>query len=521
MPRTRSNTTPRAPRGRISSARVLVVLLCVAAVGWVGTKAVSALVTTPTAPGASVFAAYVDVTVTPSYPFETPAGPAQSTVLLSFVVADPADACAPSWGGYYSLAAAAAELELDRRISQLRITGGDVAVSFGGARGTELASACTDPQDLRAAYRSVVERYDLTTIDLDIEGPMLDDEAAAVRRAEAIKDVQDEAVAAGRGLAVWLTLPVGPDGLTASGRAALTGMLAAGVDVAGVNGMTMDFGVVTTADAPLSDVVLRSATALREQISTVYADAGQPLGLTESWAKVGITPMIGQSDVPTERFTPADAAVVNAFAREHGVGLVAMWSLNRDATCGPPLPSVLTVVQTMCSGVDQAGVSFAEILSADLGQATGTPAPSAPSTPSTASPEPTAAPGDAVDDPATSPYPVWDPLGTYLGGTKIVWQREVYQARHWTSGVEPGGVVAGAEDPWSLIGPVLPGDTPAPLPTVPAGTYPEWDRDEAYVAGTRVLVDLVPYEAKWWSQGQEPGRAVAGGSPWLLVLPGS
>src|SRR3546814_642061 len=103
MSRIRSRTAPRAPRGRLSPVRVLVVLLCVVAVGWVGTRAVSALMNRPATPGVSTFAAYVDVTATPTYPFETPAGPAQSNVLLSFVVADPADACTPSWGGYYSL----------------------------------------------------------------------------------------------------------------------------------------------------------------------------------------------------------------------------------------------------------------------------------------------------------------------------------------------------------------------------------------------------------------------------------
>ena len=82
--------------------------------------------------------------------------------------------------------------------------------------------------------------------------------------------------------------------------------------------------------------------------------------------------------------------------------------------------------------------------------------------------------------------------------------------------------VANAGDsPWALVGPVLPGDTPAPLPTLPAGTYPEWEPTQAYAAGARVQVELVPYEAKWWSKGQAPGENVAGGSPWLVVTPGS
>ena len=180
---------PHARRTRISLVRVGVVLLATAAVSWTGVHAVSALVTTPTTTPPSAFAAYVDVTVTPTYPFETPSGPAQSNVILSFVVAGPDHPCVPMWGGAYTLDGAASDLQLDRRISQLRLTGGQARVSFGGQRGDELASACTDPTALRTAYASVVDRYELTSIDLDLEGAVLADTAGAARRATAVKAV--------------------------------------------------------------------------------------------------------------------------------------------------------------------------------------------------------------------------------------------------------------------------------------------------------------------------------------------
>lgn len=515
-----SRSSSGGPRHRISLWRLLVVLACAGGLGWSGTTTVAALLEAPTSPGPSLFAPYVDVTATPPHPFETPAGPAQSDVVLAFVVADPDAPCRPSWGGWYDLAEAGTELELDRRIAQLRSTGGDVSVSFGGQLGTELASACADPTALRQAYRDVVERYDVTRIDLDLEGAALTDTAGALRRAAAVKDLQDEADDAGRSLEVWLTLPVGPDGLTAEGLEALRGMLAAGVDVAGVNAMTMDYGVVTTAEEPLVELVVRSLTALHAQVDDVFSDVGQELTEAQAWARVGVTPMIGQSDVPTERFTLTDAATLNEFAREKGLGRVSMWSLNRDRTCTAPLPTILTVVQTGCSGVDQAGFSFAETLAADLDllvERAGTPTPGATPSPT---PEQTQAPNEVVDDPATSPYPVWDPYGTYPGGTKVVWHQQVYQARFWTSGVAPDTPVANQWDsPWTLVGPVLPGDRPAPLPTMPEGTYPQWDPEAVYVAGDRVQVGLVPYEAKWWTQGQEPGTSVPGGSPWVLVFP--
>lgn len=518
---TTATTVPRPARTRVSLLRVGIVLVCVVAVAWTGFRSFAAALSRPATPGPSTFAAYVDVTATPTFSFGTPAGPAQSNVILSFIVADPTSGCTPLWGGAYTLDTAASDLELDRRISQLRSTGGVVRVSFGGQRGSELATACTDPVALRNAYQSVVDRYALTSIDLDIEGASLADAAAGARRADAVKSVQDHVRAAGRHLAVWLTLPVSPSGLTADGVAAVDQMLASGVDVAGVNGMTMDFGTAITPSTPMSEAVLQASTALHAQVKTAYARAGANLDDAHTWAKVGITPMIGQNDVEGEVFTLDDAATVNTFARSHGVGQVSMWSLNRDATCGSPLPKVLTVVQTTCSGVDQGSHSFADVLATDLPYAsTVTVSPLASAVP-TASSTPATSAADQTDDPAHSPFPIWDPLGAYPGGTKTVWHHNVYQARYWTSGFAPDTPVATATDsPWTLVGPVLPGDTPAPLPTLPAGSYPQWNATEAYVAGTRVQVGLVPYEAKWWTQGQLPGKTVPGGSPWVLVLPG-
>lgn len=507
-----------APRQRISLLRVLVVLVCAIGIGWGGYRAFADVIVGPPQPGPSTFAAYVDVTVTPTYSFGTPSGPAQSHVILAFIVANPASACEPLWGGAYTLDAAGEELEVDRRIEQLRSMGGSARVSFGGQLGTELAASCTDVTSLANAYLSVVERYELTSIDLDIEGASLADREATLRRAQAIKMVQDTVAESDGQLDVWVTLPVAPSGLTADGVAVVDDMLEAGVDLTGVNGMTMDFNSGVSASSPYSDVVLDAATALHGQVKSAFARHGVELDDARAWERVGITPMIGQNDILGEVFTIGDAERVNQFARDKGVGLVSMWSLNRDSTCVSPLPTVVTVVQTQCSGIDQESHSFADVLAHDLPYVLRrdsiTPSPS----PQARQSEPVIT--DLTDDPATSPYPIWEPLGAYPGGTKVVWHRNVYEARYWTSGFAPDTPVSHpADSPWTLVGPVLPGDRPAPLPTLPANTYPQWDEEQAYTAGTRVQVDLVPYEAKWWTQGQKPGTAIAGGSPWMLVIP--
>ncbi|MDI1289489.1 MAG: glycosyl hydrolase family 18 protein [bacterium] len=518
---TKSPKEPRAPKTtRVSFLRVGVLVVTTLAVVAGFIYFIKPQVIPPQPPGPSTFAGYVDVTVTPSYPFETPSGPAQQDVVLAFIVAGRDEPCTPTWGTYYTLDQAASDLELDRRISQLRLTGGRARVSFGGAINQELSTSCTDPSALVDAYKAVIDRYELASIDLDVEGSNLSDTAGNERRAAAIKAVQDQLAAEGRPLEVWLTLPVATYGLTDEGIAASQAMLDAGVNLTGVNGMTMNFGGSKSTSQSMSDAVIQAATNLKAQVRKLYSLSALPDNDAKVWAKVGITPMIGQNDVPGEVFTIDDAQVVNEFAREKGAGLISMWNLNRDATCTHPLPTVITVVQTSCSGVDQQGKSFADILAADTDDndfVTASPAVTA----TAPIPTPTATSPVVVDDPATSPYPIWDPLGTYPAGTKVVWRQQVYQAKWYTSGFAPDTPVATQYDtPWTLIGPVLPGDTPAPLPTVAPNTYPEWDPDVAYVAGSRVQLDLVPYQAKWWTQGQKPGVPVSGGSPWIVVYPG-
>ena len=122
------------------------------------------------------FAPYIDTTLTPLHAFEDPEVTAADSIALGFVVARPGTdsaSCTPTWGGAYDLDEAATAIDLDRRIARYRGRGGKVVVSFGGAANEELAVACRDGDALAQAYRDVIDRYDSTTIDLDIEGAAL------------------------------------------------------------------------------------------------------------------------------------------------------------------------------------------------------------------------------------------------------------------------------------------------------------------------------------------------------------
>ncbi|MFE4196498.1 chitinase [Paenarthrobacter sp. NPDC056912] len=453
----------------------------------------------------SVFTGYVDVTATPRYAFEQPVTENTKSVVLSFIVADAKDGCTPSWGSFYSLDAAASDLDLDRRIARLRQTGGDIAVSFGGLSNQELSTACTDDTRLKQAYSTVVDRYDLTTVDLDIEGTALADKAAIGRQAKAMAVLQKDRQSEGKKLAIWLTLPVAPAGLTADGRAAVEQILAAGVEIAGVNIMTMDFGESRVAGQSMLQASIAAAEATHAQLGDIYTAAQQNLGDQTLWRKIGLTPMIGQNDIVADVFTLEDAQGLHDFAQNKGIGRMSLWSLNRDAECGPNYPT-LTVVSDACSGVRQGDTRFSDVLGAHIdSKVTDSPSPALPTGTTTAT--------AVADDPATSPYPIWSPVATYVQSDRIVWQGNVYEAKWWTKDNVPNDPVPnGAAAPWKLIGPVLPGDRPKPEITVPAGTYPAWSAATVYHKGDRVMLDQHVFEAKWWVQTQSPEAALQGSS---------
>ncbi|MET0414637.1 MAG: chitinase, partial [Actinoplanes sp.] len=415
------------PAERLSWTRLGILILVLGLLGAGGTLAVLHLRDTAGTPAKSWAVPYVDVTLTPTFEFQDPQANPANDVALAFVVADPKDGCTPSWGGAYTMDEAASSLELDRRISQLRSAGGNFMLSVGGLTNNELAVACTDQARLTDAYRQLVTRYDVPTLDLDIEGTAIADLASLRRRAQALATVQAERVKDGKTLDVWLTLPVAPQGLTADGLTAVRTTLEGGVSLRGVNVMTMNYGSAPGSEPDMLDLSIGALEATHKQLTDLYLRLGVQLTSPQMWAKIGATPMIGQNDVEAERFSVADAKGLAAFAVEKGLGRVSMWSLNRDAQCRGTFTNVVVHANT-CSGVAQDGLAFSAVF-ADLPGATiggsgresvaiGNQAP-------------------VVDDPATSPYPVWRLSAQYVGSYKVVWHGVVYEAKWATQGVDP------------------------------------------------------------------------------------
>ncbi len=503
------------PRRRLSLFRVLLALIVLAGVGYGGYVVIRSKLV-PAAPVKETwFAPYVDVTLTPVYQFQsTSDDPARQTV-LGFVVdsPNPNQPCQPSWGAAYSLRGADQSLTVGSRIAQMQQDGAEPIVSFGGHAHTSLDVSCTSVPALVKAYQSVITRYHLNTIDLDIEGTALDNVGATQRRAQAVAELERTARETGQRLAVWLTLPVEANGLQDNALSVVSAMLAQRVSIAGINIMAMDFSTPPGGGDTMLGLTENALYATHSQLMTLYQRYGEHPTSAQVWQQTGATVMIGQNNVRGENFTTSDASGLAGFAKKIGLGRISMWSLNRDSQCGSSFPEI-GLMSNNCSGTAQSGLQFASIFNRLPGQAiaydnvTAAPTPPAPNT-----------------NPLDAPYPLWSATEQYPQGYKVVEHGEIYQAKWYNSGDDPSAVVAYSyETPWELIGPVLPGDHAPVIPQLPAGTYPHWKLATSYTAGDKVLYKGLGYAAKWSNQGVSPSTAANDptGSPWraLYAIPG-
>ena len=325
----------------------------------------------------------------------------------AFVVQDAAMKCSPAWGGY-SAYTVGGNSDFTDKISAFKDTGGKVIVSFGGASGSELADNCTDEAALLAGYKKVIDRYGIDRIDFDIEGAAVANATANQRRAKVLAKLQQEYAAAGRPVAISLTVPVMPDGMDVNGRRTVSEFAAAGVTLAAVNVMAMDYGQSYT-DMGTHAITAAQGTVTQLKAIPTYA------ALTDAqvYAMVGITPMIGQNDVPSEIFSLADAGKVATFAKDNGVGMLAWWEMTRDKPC-----SSATEGLYLCTKVSDPQWAFSKAFIAGVGGATPTPTVTPTPTPTvTPTPTPTVTPTPTAT-PTPTPTPTPKPTPTQTTGSK-------------------------------------------------------------------------------------------------------
>ena len=263
--------------------------------------------------------------------------------------------CTLAWNGSSSQTVAAGRYLTD--IQSLRGLGGDVIPSFGGwsadQGGTEIGDSCKDPGAIASAYEQVVTSYDVTRLDMDIEGRSLTRSAGIDRRNRAIKLLQDWAAAHGRTVQIQYTLPTSADGLEPSGVAVLQNAVTNGVRIDVVNPMVFDYYDRVTTD--MGGAAVNASNLLHEQLHTLLPAKTD----TQLWAMQGATIMNGLDDYPrrTEVTDLADAQQLLGFARTAGMSTLSMWAIQRDNGGCPG-----STGSNDCSGIVQGTWDFSHTL---------------------------------------------------------------------------------------------------------------------------------------------------------------
>jgi hypothetical protein len=263
--------------------------------------------------------------------------------------------CTLAWNGSSSQTVAGGRYLSD--IASLRGLGGDVVPSLGGwsadQGGTEIGDSCTNVNSIAAAYEALVTTYNISRIDMDIEGRSLTKPDGIDRRNKAIAQLESWAAANGRPLQISFTLPTSPSGLESSGLAVMQNAKANGTRVDVVNIMTFDYYDRTTTD--MGAAAVSALNGLHSQLATLYPAKTN----AQLWAMEGTTLMPGLDDYPrkTEVTGQADATRVLNFARSNGVNTLSMWAIQRDhGGCAGQTGA------NNCSGIVQNDWDFTHIL---------------------------------------------------------------------------------------------------------------------------------------------------------------
>ncbi len=328
-------------------------------------------------PGKTLVAPYVDMGLWPTANLiNMSAATGVKAFTAAFVVQEAGTACSPAWGGYPAYAVGGADDFIDV-IGEFQRQGGRVIASFGGASGSELANNCTSEASLLAAYKKVIDRYSMDRIDFDIEGADVANAGSNQRRAKVVAQLQKDYAAKGKNIEVSLTVPVMPDGLDNNGLRTVKEFAAAGVNLASVNVMAMDYGSQYT---DMGTHAITAAQGTASQLKTIpnYSNLSNSALLT----LVGITPMIGQNDVASEILTIADSTKVAKFVKDNGIGMLGWWEMTRDTPCTSSSQGLY-----LCTKVNEPQWAFAKAFIAAL-DGTVAPNPTPTATP-TATPSAT------------------------------------------------------------------------------------------------------------------------------------
>jgi chitinase len=230
----------------------------------------------------------------------------------------------PAWDGRFPLDD---NLYKDQ-IDAIRARGGDVIISFGGQAGRELGIIVEDPLELEKTYQSIIDRYQFTWLDFDIEGSNLEKNPDANKRRNTVLAALQQK---NPGLRISYTLPVDPNGISEASQAMLADAKTQGVRVYSANLMVMYFGKkFINKGRTEGELGIDSANRAYEQIQKI-----------DPTIKIGLCPCLGNNGSRDEVFTLEDAKTLKAFAdATPWVVSLHYWSINDDS--GRPRRRVTT-----------------------------------------------------------------------------------------------------------------------------------------------------------------------------------
>lgn len=335
---------------------------------------------------------------------------------LAFVVAN--GGCTPAWEADAGIDNVSSDTQVGPIINAIRAAGGDVVVSFGGYNGTKLGETCGSAQATAAAEQTVITKYGLNAIDLDLEEPEYENTTAINNELGAAQILQ----ANNPSLYESITIPGTTSGTGYFGQLLLTNAKTLGYTPNNFGIMPFDGGF-SGASSQISAL---------QSFNTILMNTFGWSSAT-AYAHEGFSGMNGRTD-SAEYFYQADFTTVLNFAESNHLARYTYWALNRDRQCNPPDNN--GSLSGTCSSVAQNDWDFTKIVVQFAGATppSATPTPIPGQTPTPTPPTPTPVTGGSCAGVAA-----WSSSIAYVGGNEVTYNGSLWQAKWWTQADIPGG----------------------------------------------------------------------------------
>jgi hypothetical protein len=255
---------------------------------------------------------------------------------IAFVLAG--NGCDPVWDGESGLTGGVHA----STIAAIRAAGADVVPSIGGWSGNKLGPNCSSAAALAAAYQKVIDAFDLTAVDVDIENTdEFENTAVQDRVLGALKIIKQN----NPSVTTILTFGTSPSGPTYYGTRLVQQARALDANIDIFTQMPFDFG----GGADMYAATVNASEGLKNLLMATFGwtDA-------QAYAHLGISGMNGLSD--QQELTSIETWTrIRDYARSNGLARLAFWSVNRDRGCAGG------GVVAHCSGIAQDDWAFTRI----------------------------------------------------------------------------------------------------------------------------------------------------------------